>query len=326
MTFFFDAHTGAPEPFNHLLPHDRNSMLTNPIANEDVVSKPGHAAPSQRVVLVPCSAGTSRQWRSLIDELNGFDPIRFDLSGHGDRSGWHGDGPLSLMQEAAAISDACPGSTPFHLVGHSYGGAVALKFALCYPERLLSLTLVEPSCFHLLNGSDDANAPLLEEVLRVADTVNRAVLCGDYRGGMAAFVYYWAGPDSWVCMPDSKKARLADLALHVAHHFWGLIHERTPLSGYAAIGIPTLILCGTRSPAPSRTVAGMLAEALPCARHRILPNAGHMSPITHPAQVNPLIVGHILSNSPSSNLPPPLTCRRSRRVLCKQQKPRGDPS
>jgi pimeloyl-ACP methyl ester carboxylesterase len=302
MTLFFDEHT--PMPFTHL-PHGRNSMLTDRIANEDVVFQPGYAAPSERVVLVPCSAGTSRQWRSLVDELNGFDPIYFDLSGHGDRSRWHGDGPLSLMHEAAAISDACPGSAPFHLVGHSYGGAVALKFALCYPERLLSLTLVEPSCFHLLSGSDEAHAPLLEEVLRVADAVNRAVLCGNYRGGMAAFIDYWAGPDCWASLSDSKKARLADLALHVAHHFWGLIHERTPLSGYAAIGIPTLILCGTRSPVPSRTVARILADALPRARHRIVPNAGHMSPITHPAQINPLIVGHIQSNSAPSNLPPP---------------------
>jgi pimeloyl-ACP methyl ester carboxylesterase len=305
MPLFLDEHTSAPEPFNTLLPYDRNPMLTNHIASEDVVFQPRYAAPSQRVVLVPCSAGTSRQWRSLVDELNGFEPIRFDLSGHGDRSRWHGDGPLSLMQEAAAISDACPGSAPFHLVGHSYGGAVALKFALCYPERLLSLTLVEPSCFHLLSGPDDARAPLLEEVLRVADAVNRAVLCGDYRGGMAAFIDYWAGPDSWVSMPDSKKTRFADLALHIAHHFWALIHERTPLSGYAAIGVPTLILCGTRSPAPSRTVARILAEALPRARHRSVLNAGHMSPITHPAQVNPLIVGHILSNCAPSDPPLP---------------------
>ena len=60
--------------------------------------------------------------------------------------------------------------------------------------------------------------------------------------------------------------------------------------------MPTLILCGTRSPDPSRTIARLLADTLPRARHRTVRDAGHMSPLTHPAEVNPLIVGHILSS------------------------------
>lgn len=274
-------------------------------AIREIMSNPAaHAARSEPVVLVPCSAGSSRQWKSLVEQLAGFDSIPLDLRGHGDSGRWHGEGPLSLSEEAAAIGDAYSGSAPFHLVGHSYGGAVALKFALCFPERLRSLTLIEPSCFHVLRTADEAHAKLLAEIRGIAEAVNRGVLCGDYRGGMATFIDYWGGPGSWDALPDAKKAHFADLAVHIAHHFWSLIEEQTPLEAYADVDVPTLILCGTRSPDPSRVIARMLADTLPRARHRTVRDAGHMSPLTHPADVNPLIVGHILSSGARANAMP----------------------
>src|SRR5262249_2905066 len=92
--------------------------------------------------------------------------------------------------------------------------------------------------------------------------------------------------------PDDKKAQFAQLAVYVAHHFWSLIEEKTPLSAYAAIDVPTLIVCGTSSPAPSRAITRLLAETLPRARHRTIRNAGHMSPIPPaPPTVAPVTPG-----------------------------------
>ena len=255
--------------------------------------------PSQRVVLVHCSASSSRQWRALVEQLVGFNPVPIDLWGHGNQSSWHGSGPFSLSAEADAIREACSDGGPFHLVGHSYGGGVALRFALSYPERLRSLTLIEPSCFHILEAAG-SDAHLLDEIRAVAEVVNRGVICGDYRGAMEIFIDYWGGAGSWRNLPDDKKAQFAHLAVHVAHHFWSLIEEKTPLEAYSGIDVPTLILCGTRSPAPSRAITRLLAETLPRARHRTIAGADHMSPITRPDEVNPLIVEHLLMNGPNS--------------------------
>ena len=39
----------------------------------------------------------------------------------------------------------------FHLIGHSYGGMVALQLAAqAQPQRVRSLSLFEPIAFHLL--------------------------------------------------------------------------------------------------------------------------------------------------------------------------------
>src|SRR3546814_1285704 len=90
-----------------------------------------------------------------------------DLPGYG-RAGFRGrvrDDSASLAGDAAAVlrTPGVPtgiGAPAFHLVGHSYGGAVPLKIALSQPQRVLSLTLIEPVLFHLLaldGGAEEQN-------------------------------------------------------------------------------------------------------------------------------------------------------------------------
>ena len=164
-------------------------------------------------------------------------------------------------EEAAAIGEACPDDAPFHLIGHSYGGGVRLRYALSFPERLRSLTLIEPSCFHILRRPRGNHAHLLDEVRAIAETVHRGVICGDYHGCMATFIDYWGGPGRWGGACPRRRSRSSrELAVLVAHHFWSLIEENSPLAAYADIDVPTLIVCGTRSPQPSRVIARLLAD------------------------------------------------------------------
>src|SRR4051794_7632834 len=53
-----------------------------------------------------------------------------------------------------------------HLVGHSYGGVIALLGAARYPDRLRSLTVVEPPCFRVAAG-DPVVAAYVEESERI---------------------------------------------------------------------------------------------------------------------------------------------------------------
>lgn len=283
---------------------DTTAKLSARDGNWEIIATP---VTPERVVLIHCSAGSARQWTTLTEHLAGFDANPIDLRGHGDRCRWHGAGPLTLSEEAAAIQEACSEGAPFHLVGHSYGGGVALRFALSFPRRLRSLTLIEPSCFHILKTTTGEDVPLLYEIRAVAEAVTRGVICGDYRSGMQTFIDYWGGTGSWESLPEAKKAQFAGMAVYVAHHFWSLIEERMPLAAYAAIDVPTLILCGTRSPRPSRTITRLLANTLPRARHRTIRDANHMSPITHPQEVIPLILEHLLFNRAQADTRRPIT-------------------
>ncbi len=78
-----------------------------------------------------------------------------------------------------------------HLVGHSYGGAVALAAALQHPDRIRSLTLHEPVVFHLarLAGLPDVTAG----IGRMAAELTEKVQAGLPAAAAQVFIDYWRG-------------------------------------------------------------------------------------------------------------------------------------
>src|SRR5262245_23319393 len=102
------------------------------------------------VVFLHGTAASPRQWRELISRLpQATETLTLDLPdyiAHEVRSVQR-----SLSQEAQVLLPKLRSlGQPFHLVGHSYGGALALRFAMQWPGLVRSLTMFEPAMFHLL--------------------------------------------------------------------------------------------------------------------------------------------------------------------------------
>lgn len=260
-----------------------------------------HAFPDPRiaappVLLLHCSASSGRQWDRLAGALgDGYQPVAPDLYGYGDTEPWPGPGTLSLAAEAALAEAALPGdSDDVHVVGHSYGGAVALRFAVEQPWRVKSLTLIEPVAFHTLREGGAADRRLLDSVHRVAASVARGVLTGDYQGAMGRFVDYWSGDGAWQRTKPETRHRLGRHAPKVVLDFHAAVNEPATLDTYARrFGFPVAILRGERSPEPTRRIADLLSERIANASLSTVPGAGHMLPLTHPEQVNETIAAHI---------------------------------
>lgn len=247
------------------------------------------------VVLIHCSCASSAEWDSLGAALSDeFRRIAVDQWSCGDSDAWPGCTRFSLAEEAApilAIIDRI--ATPVHLIGHSYGGAVALRVARERPAMIRSLTLVEPSAFHLLRYGTAAKRALFREIAGVAEAVKRAVVRGDYWDGMERFMDYWNGNGSWAAMPLAARHKLSRRLAKVALDFRALLEEPATLADYAALAMPTLVVCGTRSPAPSQRIVELLATAMPHARVERIAGAGHMSPFTHADAVNRVVRNHL---------------------------------
>src|SRR5262245_38050221 len=83
-----------------------------------------------RVIALHCSGAGAGQWTNLAESLGGdYEFAAPEHYGTESAGQWAGEHAFSLADEAVrsiAMIDACPGDK-VHLVGHSYGGGVALN-------------------------------------------------------------------------------------------------------------------------------------------------------------------------------------------------------
>ena len=68
-----------------------------------------------------------------------------------------------------------------------------------------------------------------------------------------------------------------------------LFEDTTPIEVFCRLQIPILYMTGNQSPASALSVANLLGKTLPNVTLHKFPSIGHMGPITHPNQINPVI-------------------------------------
>src|SRR5215510_10995593 len=251
----------------------------------------------KRAIALHCSGAGASQWRSLAQELGGgYEVLTPEHYGCESRGPWTGEHAFSLADDAERPIELIDESDQkVHLVGHSYGGGVALYVALNRPDKIASMTLYEPSAFHLLRQMGEAGAKAFAEISAVARRLSQCVIDGDYRAGVADFVDYWNDPGAWNAMRPEAQEALMRWAPKGPLDFRALFEDPTPATAYRALNFPVLILRGERAPMPTRAISERLLELLPRSRLKIIAGAGHMGPLTHASKVSEVIVRHVVA-------------------------------
>ena len=252
-------------------------------------------ADSMPVIALHCSGAGAGQWRQLGETLGPAYTLFAPEHYGSERTGpWPGTHAFTLADEAARTIDFIDRSVnKVHLVGHSYGGGVALHVALSRPACIASLALYEPSAFHLLKIMGDRGAAAFGEIADITRVTGQGVIAGDYAGAAAAFVNYWSGVGAWAALRPTVQAALIRWVPKAPLDFSALIEEPTPLAAYSGLRMPVLIMRGEHAPRPTRKIAEMLASLVPEARLAVIDGAGHMGPSTHGYLVSELIAAHI---------------------------------
>lgn len=240
-----------------------------------------------RVVLLHCSAGSGRSWRPLAEALGDhYEVAAPDIASYGRNADGNeqaaSDKP-SILGPLVAELEARPGS--LHLVGHSFGGVLALELAGILGARVASLTLIEPVAFHLLRDGDFADRQLFREITGLAACLHAALEQGAAVRGMAAFIDYWNGKGAWAALEDGPRRQLAAQAAVVARDFRVIFAEPPAQERYRRVVAPCQLLYGEHSPRPTRRIVEILAQVLPWAAARRVAGAGHMLPLTHRTEV-----------------------------------------
>lgn len=235
---------------------------------------------ADQTLLIHCALGRASAWRGLIDALPGRRHVAFDLPGHG-RSG-----PSDPTQEpsdealsvAEALVDAAEG--PVDVIGHSFGGVVALRLAVARPARVRSLILLEPVLF----AAADPKA-------RTAHTAQSARLSaafarGDWEGGARLFFDLWGGGAQWEDLRPDERAYIQERISLIPRSDPSLFEDLSGLlPRLGGVHCPVLLVAGDRSPPVIRAIQAGLAVRLPRAERCVIPGGGHMVPLSHPKEV-----------------------------------------
>ena len=255
------------------------------------------------VVLLHSSAASARQWDMLAERLRpAFDVHAIDLHGHGGQARWQGPRALSVHDEAALVLPVIECAGGAHLIGHSYGAAIALHLAVARPSLVHSLVVYEPVLFGLLADHEPQGAAA-QEAFDLAEAMRVWVAEGRAEAAAERFVDYWSGGAAWQRLAPQQQRSVVSRMPVVVQHFDALYREMLPPEHLARLTMPVLCLSGRRSTAAALRIAGLLRALLPDAQHETLPGAGHLGPITHPSLVNERLLGFLLDEV----VPAPLT-------------------
>ncbi len=272
---------------------------------------------------VVCLHGLGSNKASFFETISALTPEHtvhaLDLPGFGSSekpargrydAAWFARSVLGYL-DAMAIEKA-------HLVGNSMGGRVALEFALTYPERVGSLSLLAPAVAWRRNREFAPLVRLLRPELAAIPHPMRAAqvretfwslfarperldpaaadvvadeFCRTYRSRSGRVAFYAALRNIYLDAPHGDSG------------FW------TRLSGLKP---PALFVWGDSDRLVPASFARHVAEALPDARQEILTDCGHVPQVELADRTNAMIAELIAENETAAPAAAEADTRRSR--------------
>ncbi len=238
------------------------------------------------LLLLHGGADHARNWDRVARELRGdWHVIALDLRGHGD-SDWSADGVYPMRGYTDDLAALVAAIGPLAIIGHSLGGAIAIRHAALHPETVTRLVAIEGMGGAAGTTAGGAPRPIVAEWRAWANRRRKVMARAPRRFATIA--------EAEARMRAHNAHFPSALIRHLtAHALTGtegdyrwkhdpLISVRTPDDGdesglpayWRAIACPTLLVVGADSWASNPAEDGRAAH-LRDARVALIPDAGH---------------------------------------------------
>lgn len=238
------------------------------------------------VLFLPGSFSTPAAWRALQKQL----PPRYRLAGtsllgYGATAERRRAGDTAMAHEVSAVLEAAARlPAPLHLVGHSFGGTVALATALSRRAPLASLALFEANPLALLRAHPALHAEAVELSRRFA----AAVEAGE-PDAPGLIIDYWGHAGTFAALPEAVRDYCRRTAPANALDWPTCLGFSVGSEDYRALDLPVLLVRGARANPAMVAITEALALALPRAEPAVVPGAGHFLISSHPAECAALL-------------------------------------
>jgi 3-oxoadipate enol-lactonase len=227
------------------------------------------------VVLLHAGIADRRMWDPLWSALAAErDVVRLDLRGYGEST----TRPRGMLSPVDDVLDTLVevGIDRSHLVGASFGAAVAVEAALTRPQQVASLLLSPPG------GS--LIAELTPDLRAFIETENAALARGDLDAAVEVNLTCWVdgrGRDAGDVDPAVRDlVRLMQRRAFEVTADWDDIEQReldpAPLDRLTEIRVPTLVLVGSLDLEAIHAAAQQVANGIAGARLLTWPNTAHL--------------------------------------------------
>jgi len=258
------------------------------------------------VVLIHGNAGSvdDFEFKSLGPLCGGHRVIAVDRPGHG-KSERPSDADAKLPYQAHLLHETLSrlSVTRPVLVGHSWGGSLALAYAVEYPTDLSAIVLLAPAAY-----SDGGPDQFMRAVLKtpvvgdVSLTVGRTIF-GEHmlKKELQKAFYPDSVPEEYLRHASSSWLRHKQVRA-ILEDEYGLDKDLEKVSRhYSEINIPVVIVTGDRDKVVSaKDNAYRLKTSIAHSQLIELKNTGHQVPQTHPESIFNAVT--LISNSSSSSM------------------------
>ena len=236
------------------------------------------------LIMLHAGIADCRMWEhefaSLADRY--YQTLRFDMRGYG-RS-LPAPGEFNIQDDLEALLEALRVPAPIVLMGCSMGGGLAIGFALAQPNRVAALILV---------GSDPAgfesDAAWPDDLIAQSEAAFAQGNIDDV-AELDMQIWFDGVGRSRADVDPAIRAKAYAMARQVtAHELSGIgEHKRKPVDIPAArrlreLTMPRMLVIGENDLPHLHQAADYMAQRLPQARKLVLPNAGHLPNMEHPA-------------------------------------------
>ncbi len=245
------------------------------------------------IVLVPGSCSNGAAWRSVISEWNGsYRCVTTSLLGYGGTSERRTADDTSIIREAEIVESVIRrASGKVHLVGHSFGGGVALVVAARKQVPLASLTIIDAPAVEMLRaaGEDDH----YRTFRKMTDAYFAAFRGGD-KQAIAAMIDFFGGEGTFASWPSRlREYAMATTSVNILD--WTSAYGYPQISAtLAAIEVPTIVLRGGECHAAVQRANELISEEISGASLVTIEGAAHFMVGTHPQQLARVIGQHVV--------------------------------
>jgi pimeloyl-ACP methyl ester carboxylesterase len=223
---------------------------------------------TETLVFVHGSGDSGAVWAPLIALLPHLRVVALDLPGHGALVDEPGPAEVSVADYVAFVRAEVDklGATQPTLVGHSLGGAIALRLTLDTPELVGRLALVG-------SGARLRVAPAFLEAARAASPAGVPAIT------QLAFAEQHADEAA------RYQAQRAPTASGILYRDLAACNQFDAMGEVARITQPTLLIVGEGDRMTPPKYSEYLAAQIPNAKLIVIPDAGHYAQIEQPQRV-----------------------------------------